>query len=320
MTTIRTNYWCFTINNPAREDLTELGQLADKNASYLVWQLEEGEEGTQHIQGYVELEKRMRLTGVKKLLKRAHFERRRGTSKQASDYCKKEDTRIDGPFEFGHLSVPEQGKRNDLLALKEDIDNGKPLIDLWNDNFNTMVKYYKIVPIYLSTKIAPRQFKTCVHVHWGESRTGKSKWFAWKLNNGYRPQFGAQTVWYPNYNGTDPIIFDEFHGNMKFDEFKNLTDAYDHWVETKGGHIRIAPRTICFTSNKDPREWYSAQVLGQHGETALLSRINVNLEFWKQDDIVYPGDTETIERKNNCICGLGTPTNQDLNLIKNNQV
>jgi len=44
--------WLFTINNPIDEDRDRLISLKeDANVNYLIYQLEEGEEGTPHFQG-----------------------------------------------------------------------------------------------------------------------------------------------------------------------------------------------------------------------------------------------------------------------------
>jgi hypothetical protein len=101
--------WMFTINNPDDTD--------DPNAwgvKYVVWQLEEGESGTPHYQGYVELEKVSRLAAMKKLSLKAHWEKRMGTQDQAVAYCTKEDTRVEGPWEKGEKK--QQGCRSDLEA------------------------------------------------------------------------------------------------------------------------------------------------------------------------------------------------------------
>lgn len=99
--------WCFTLNNPGEGD-----DPKDWKVQYVVWQKEEGKDGTPHFQGYVELDKVARLSAMKKINGRAHWEPRGGTQKQAIDYVKKEDTRIDGPWELGDKK--EQGKRSDL--------------------------------------------------------------------------------------------------------------------------------------------------------------------------------------------------------------
>lgn len=108
--------WCFTLNNPADHgcDITE-GQLpVHPKERYVVWQLEAGENGTPHYQGYIELTAGVRLGSLKKWLPTAHFEGRKGTRDQARDYCTKSDSRVDGPWERGNYDAGGQGKRNDL--------------------------------------------------------------------------------------------------------------------------------------------------------------------------------------------------------------
>lgn len=102
--------WCFTINNPTDEESFLLSLWGEEcshgdqsECSYLIFGREVGDNGTQHLQGYLELRKRKRLTYLKSLqwFQRGHFEVARGTSRQASDYCKK-----DGDFqEYGSLPL-----------------------------------------------------------------------------------------------------------------------------------------------------------------------------------------------------------------------
>jgi len=114
-------YWIFTINNPTSE-LT-----FDDRVAYAVWQKEKGENGTEHFQGYLELQKKGRMSAVKALggeFVRAHLERRKGTQAQARDYAMKEDTRVDGPWEHGEFIAREQGSRSDLAAAVEALKEG----------------------------------------------------------------------------------------------------------------------------------------------------------------------------------------------------
>ena len=127
-------YWCFTINQPTEQDDIAIDNLRN-SSSYLIYQLEQGENGTPHYQGYVEFAIRKRGSTIKNLIPRGHIEVRRGNSKQASDYCKKEESRLDGPWESGVLSDPHPGSRNDLLAVKEAIDEGKSLTEISNEHF-----------------------------------------------------------------------------------------------------------------------------------------------------------------------------------------
>lgn len=93
--------------------------------TYFVFQQEKAPDtGRLHLQGYMALRTRTRIpTLVKKFA--AHYEPRRGTHSQASAYCKKEETRVEGtePYEYG--SVPnEPGTRNDVEQFRDAIVSG----------------------------------------------------------------------------------------------------------------------------------------------------------------------------------------------------
>lgn len=87
----------------------------DPSVRYCVYQEERGENGVRHYQGYVELSAPQRMSYMKKLLPRAHWEKRKRTRDECRNYCMKEDTRIAGPFEIGEWQR-HQGARTDLSA------------------------------------------------------------------------------------------------------------------------------------------------------------------------------------------------------------
>lgn len=107
--------WCFTLNNHTDD---EVSSIQNWDIKYLVFGFEKGENETPHLQGFVVFKKQYRISGLKKLNSRIHWEITQGTSQQAADYCKKE-----GDFwESGTLN--EQGKRTDLEAFKDAVKNG----------------------------------------------------------------------------------------------------------------------------------------------------------------------------------------------------
>ena len=125
--------WMFTINNPTPEEI--LNPIPIEECEYRIYGKEHfGGEGTPHLQGFVSLHKRMRLTGVKNLNKRAHWDACSGTAKQASLYCQKGDQSHEewvlhketGPnfgknaefFEYGDLPI-EGGARRTQGINKE---------------------------------------------------------------------------------------------------------------------------------------------------------------------------------------------------------
>jgi len=111
--------WCFTMNNP--EGLLDYDPTW---MSALVYQEEVGANGTHHFQGYVECVNRMRMQQVKDAFGvDCHLEQRRGTRRQAMDYCRKEP-RVGGPYEFGNVAAAAQGRRNELHDFLEAVAAG----------------------------------------------------------------------------------------------------------------------------------------------------------------------------------------------------
>lgn len=101
--------WCFTSYDPVYVgNPVVLRERFAEGAEYLVYQREVcPNTGKKHIQGYVVLEKKKTLAGVKKWLNdaSAHCEQTLGSDAQAADYCTKDESRDTeegmGPFEFG---------------------------------------------------------------------------------------------------------------------------------------------------------------------------------------------------------------------------
>jgi len=102
--------WCFTVNNYTEDDIRKAKNLPCK---YIIFGKEVGESGTPHLQGYVQLAKRTRLTGVKKLINnQVHWEPAKGTPQQNIEYCSKQDQQA---YRNGVVSVERE--RKDLDAF-----------------------------------------------------------------------------------------------------------------------------------------------------------------------------------------------------------
>jgi hypothetical protein len=144
---------CFTVNNPA-------GKLTWPDfVSYGVYQLERGENGTLHWQGYAELSRPVRLTVLKKWLQSAHFEKRHGSDVQARDYCmKRDETYVDGPWEHGTFvpSANTQGKRNDIQAVIEAVDGGASRMEIYREHGGVAARHPRYVDSLLQFRAAAR--------------------------------------------------------------------------------------------------------------------------------------------------------------------
>jgi len=112
--------WCFTLNNYSVAESERCAAfLVGDRCVYGVVGRETGEAGTPHLQGFLILTAPQRLSFLRSNLSdRAHYEVARGTSKEASDYCKK-----DGFFsEFGEVPV-EQGRRTDIERFRSWVED-----------------------------------------------------------------------------------------------------------------------------------------------------------------------------------------------------
>ena len=118
----------------------------DSDIQFLVYQLEAGESGTPHLQGYVQLSKRKRLGQVKALLSpRIHAEVARGKPAANYEYCTKPDGRLEGPFEYGSMASG-QGTRNDIVDFVSRAKQGRiPERELIEEFGPVLAKYPRFV-------------------------------------------------------------------------------------------------------------------------------------------------------------------------------
>lgn len=112
----RAKNWCFTINNYNDSDVLKLETMYEHgHFAYIVFGREVGQNGTPHLQGFVQIKKKLRLNQVKCLISpRAHLEIMlpNSTALAASTYCKK-----DGDFvELGER-VDKGGKFSVVFHL-----------------------------------------------------------------------------------------------------------------------------------------------------------------------------------------------------------
>lgn len=295
--------WCITLNNPTpseKEIFDEVFEASEGFVRYFVYQLERGESGTPHFQGYVEFNRQARWRRVKALFGgRCHVECARGSFKDNERYCTKEDGRLDGPFKFGEPGKNKQGQRNDLLAVKAKIDEGIPMKEIWDEYFSVCVKFHKGFDAYKLVKSKPRDFKTEVVVCYGPSGTGKSHYAFQKYPDAYWKQRGN---WFDNYNDHDVVVVDEFYGWLPFDTLLRMCDKYPMMVEIKGGQVNFRPRVLVFTSNSRPDEWYKAVP----NLAALIRRIDRVLYFY--EGFSEPEEYVVYEEFKNRVCNARLDT------------
>lgn len=284
--------WCFTLNNPTDEDRATIDEL-NTCRKYMCFGEEIGESGTPHLQGYVELSKPMRMSGLKALggpWAKMHLEQRRGTREEAQAYCMKGDQPGDefatqgknGPNYGANAKVSTfgdwntgQGSRTDLGKVRDAALEGgmRQVTNLPKINAQQIAVAEK----YLKYNEEPRDWKPTVIWLWGQSGVGKSKLAREICANLDTYCKNTGTKWFDGYDGHEAVIFDDFRDDWwPMSTMLALLDRYEMTVEHKGGSRQFKAKMIVVTTPRPPQEHYIGT-----GEnlTQLLRRINICLEL-----------------------------------------
>jgi len=242
-----------TINNPG----IKIPTFSDK-VVFAIWQREIGENETEHYQMYVEMKTQSTFKQIQVAIdfeeEKPHIESRRGTQKQAIDYCSKEDTRVDGPWSHGEKKAG-QGERTDVIALHDAV-RAKRSFSSMCEEFPQMIKYHRGVRTMLDSLAPKRQKKTKCLWLWGPTGTGKSR-TAWQLcPDAYEKPGG--TPWWDGYDSEKCVIIDDLRGDtFKFHELLKLLDRYPLKLPVKGGHCQFCAEIVIITSSMRPDDMYS---------------------------------------------------------------
>ena len=208
-----------------------------------------------HIQGYIYFDNPRSFNSVRLALGRSHVEAAKGTPEENRKYCAK-----GGDFkEFG--VIPKQGKRNDIIALRDAILGGKTDYEIIvsDDLCETYARYIKFAD--RCREAAQReQAKTFrkleVIVLYGPAGTGKTRYVYDNERDVYTLTQAQKEVWFDGYCGEKVLVIDDFYGWIKWAFMLKLLDGHPCRLNKKGGAGYALWNKVYVTSNKPPWEWY----------------------------------------------------------------
>jgi hypothetical protein len=248
-----------TINNPTYDIHQLLDKLKAAGFTYARAQLECGESGTKHIQACFG-GKSTRFSVITKMFPGCHVEGSKSPF-DAWEYCGKEDTRVEGPVEYGvppaaRYRPGDYKKRNAMLLEKGVVqavkDGDIPIIQL--------PKLKLAVDLFNSLNSKPADL-TALDNYWlyGAPGTGKSRGARARWPGLYNKPLNK---WWCDYEQQETVLLDDFSKEHKVlgPHLKNWADHYPFVAETKGGGQTIRPTRIVITSNYEPEEIFEDKV------------------------------------------------------------
>jgi hypothetical protein len=242
----RAKHWCFTL-------FEETCSFIDNDdVDYCIYGREIcPDTGKNHLQGYLALNKRMRLAQMKKLHATCHWEVKKGTVKEARQYCMKDGDYVE------HGEIPdESGTNNSYRHCVELAKEGK--MDNISDEYPGLYTRYKrtyegMRKFVIETLDEPRGY-------WIYGKPGTSK-----DSNvmDLKPFVKPHNKWWDGYDGEQYILFSDVdHNTAKWcgTFLKTWMDRYPFTAEMKGSSIQISPKRFYVTSNYQIAELFDSKM------------------------------------------------------------
>jgi hypothetical protein len=227
-----------------------------------------------------------------------------GTPEDSLIYCTKQDREA---FQSG--SLPNPGKRNDLLEVVKDMKDGKTIRDLTiGEDYNALtvvVKYYKGLSVLQSLLSRNRDYPPVVIWICGKTGIGKTR-AAVEFGHELAGPFGmwissGSLRWFDGYMGQPVALFDDLRTkHAEFSFLLRLLDRYPVQVEFKGGYVNWIPRLIMVTAPKDPESMWSLRT----DEDKQQLRRRISSVIYAEDHEGYKGIFDAVREEYEAYCDV----------------
>lgn len=147
-----------------------------------------------------------------------------------------------------------QGRRNELLDLKKDVEDGLTNKELLAKYYGTYVRYHKGIEFCREMGYEHRTEKPTVYWYYGEAGCGKTTLALSNTPDSFYVK--DETKWWGGYNQQSTIIIDDFDGKWPSKDFLRLLDWSPYQGQIKRGYVKINSEYIIITCDRHPRELY----------------------------------------------------------------
>lgn len=291
--------WVFTLS---AKHVSEDELIEKLNGYTWIGQLERGEGGFEHYQGYIDNETPIRFKTLRNKLPEIHLEPRMGTPLQAYEYVTKEKTRI-GKVLGNMEKPPEEKKRGRgqiLESLHERIRNGEKVDDIIQTSPEAIPHIKNLREVEQSlirTAARKKKFRdVTVNYLYGETGVGKTHYVYEKYGDDLHT-ITDYTHPFDTYNGEKVLVMDEFNSQIKFELMLKLLDRYPVELPARYHNRWAAYEEVWIISNLRLQEMYpSVQESSSEQWDAFLRRIHNYYEMDKNHTMTKlqkPGTTKS---------------------------
>lgn len=262
----RARSWTWTLNNFTDEEEGAIQEL--ECFKYLIYGKEIGENGTPHLQGFIQFATMKSLEQVKIILgPRVHLERSKGTPMSNRVYCSK-GLQSKEEWELLKEQGPNYGKEADVTELgkipTDGSEGGAAEKERWKrarelaaagkfdeiDDDIYIRHFGNLKKIHQEKQVRPADLDQLDYWwFYGPTGTGKSR-----TARAENPDYYVKDLnkWWDGYAGEACVIIDEWAPAQEeylSNYLKKWADHYAFSAEVKGGTKCIRPKKIIITSN-----------------------------------------------------------------------
>lgn len=221
------------------------------------------ETGKQHLQAYLSLNESLttNLKNAQKFFERKGFPKgtirlapMKGSLEQNETYCSKEGNFV----KIG--KEPAQGKRTDLLELKEQILAGKTVDEIVVEEPHTFHQYGRTLERLedIANLSRKRSSPTQGYWFWGSTGTGKSRLAHECVQPDELYSLPVEDKgWWDGYKNQAVTLLDDFRGNITYSSLLRLADRYPHNVPRRNRQPSpFTSKVVIVTSSGRPESIY----------------------------------------------------------------